>query len=294
MEACLRGIPCVSSDVFGLPEANCNPNLVVHATLSFDHARGTLLHGVSNAQLEDRLGANPKLPSREERSSNIIASTRQSATDEEARPFEEQLRRLLMDEASLRAESAICRERFVAFARRREHGLRRELERIAAVRSPPTRADAWCEALEDVRERGYRVRALSGADVVQRHSDCGDEPAADDTDDRSGDLKVESSSADGDAWLDELRPAVSYRVVHAPLVFVRRAPATDAEVLATLPTGTAFEADAMRNGWVRIARDIVPLTGGAARRGWALVDGAKIGLGTLLERVPKIEHAPCR
>merc|ERR1712185_322414 len=31
MEACLRGIPCISSDVFGLPEANANPNLVVHA-----------------------------------------------------------------------------------------------------------------------------------------------------------------------------------------------------------------------------------------------------------------------
>ena len=33
MEACLRGIPCVSSDVFGLPEANANPNLVVPASL---------------------------------------------------------------------------------------------------------------------------------------------------------------------------------------------------------------------------------------------------------------------
>ena len=39
MESCLRGIPCISSDVFGLPEANSNARLVVHASLSYDHAR---------------------------------------------------------------------------------------------------------------------------------------------------------------------------------------------------------------------------------------------------------------
>ena len=71
MEACLRGLPCVSSDVFGMREANPNPRLVVHASLSYDHARGTLHHGVSNAQLEERLGADPPLPSAERRAANL-------------------------------------------------------------------------------------------------------------------------------------------------------------------------------------------------------------------------------
>ena len=67
MESVLRGIPCVSSDVFGLPEANPNARLVVRTKLCFDHARGSLHHGESNDELERRLGADPPLPSAEER-----------------------------------------------------------------------------------------------------------------------------------------------------------------------------------------------------------------------------------
>ena len=56
-EAMLRAIPVVSSDVFGLPEANRNARLVVPTALAYDHARGTLHHGTTNDALEATLGA---------------------------------------------------------------------------------------------------------------------------------------------------------------------------------------------------------------------------------------------
>lgn len=56
MEAVLRGIPCVSSDWGGLPEANPHPELRVRATLAYDHARGVVHHGMSNYELEEVLG----------------------------------------------------------------------------------------------------------------------------------------------------------------------------------------------------------------------------------------------
>ena len=44
MEALVRGVPCVSSDACGLPEANRNAHLVAPASLSYDFARGTPRH----------------------------------------------------------------------------------------------------------------------------------------------------------------------------------------------------------------------------------------------------------
>ena len=52
-------------------------------------------------------------------------ATSEVATVEEVLPFERVLRRLIEDEEYLRSQAAICRERFYAFAKERENGLRR-------------------------------------------------------------------------------------------------------------------------------------------------------------------------
>ena len=75
---------------------------------------------------------------------------------------------------------------------------------------------------------------------------------------------------------------VSYKVVHSPIVFVRRAPAIDAEILTMMPAGMSFTVDARRGGWVRTAQSINPIGGGKRAQGWALVDGSSVGLGALL------------
>ena len=71
-----------------------------------------------------------------------------------------------------------------------------------------------------------------------------------------------------------------YRVAHAPFVFVRAAPSTDAEMLTVLLPRSVVAADAERDGWLRLAE---PLRRG--RVGWVLREGARIGLGTLMESV---------
>ncbi len=45
-----------------------------------------------------------------------------------------------------------------------------------------------------------------------------------------------------------------------------------------LPGGAKLTADAEMDGWVRLEKAV------GARRGWALVDGAEVGLGLLLHR----------
>jgi len=67
-------------------------------------------------------------------------------------------------------------------------------------------------------------------------------------------------------------------VAHAPFVFLRAAPSTKAEVLSLAAAGQLLDVDAERDGWLRTA---APVRDG--RRGWALVDGAQLGLGRLLE-----------
>ena len=57
MEALVRGIPCVSSDACGLPEANRYAPLVAPAALCYDFTRGALRRGLTNAALEQELGA---------------------------------------------------------------------------------------------------------------------------------------------------------------------------------------------------------------------------------------------
>ena len=291
MEACLRGIPCVSSDVFGLPEANLNANLVVHTTLSYDHARGTLHHDMSNDQLEKALGASPSLPQAQDRAVNVKRTTlTEVATAEEVRPFEQLITRLFEDSIFLRTQAASCRDRFYAFAKAHEHGLRREFESAAARRAAPTTPEEvlWTEAVDNVRARGVGVVSITPQDcTMPKRGAGGDDPAADD-----GAAHGESdgpSDTIGGVRLEVLSTPMDYRVVHKPMVFVRTAPATDASVLSALPTGTRFSVDVVRRGWVRVAVPIEPMGGGKAHRGWALIDGsterATAGIGALLERV---------
>ena len=283
MEACLRGIPCISSDVFGLVEANSNPRLVVHASLSYDHARGTLHHGVSNTQLEARLGPSPALPSDAERAANVDAATAQEATADEVAPFEAKLLELLDDESALRREAAECRRAFLAFAEEHEGGLQRELTSVAARRGADAGADAdaaWESGADAARRQGRTVQPLALSELKQARRGAGaEEPAAEGA---PGTARSEAAAA---ADAIELLPEVAaFRVVHSPYVFLRAAPAVDAQVYSIVMGGTALRVDAIRKGWVRTATCLQPLPGGEPRQAWALVDGATLGLGTLLER----------
>ena len=103
---------------------------VVHAALSFDHARGSLLHGVSNDQLEQRLGPSPGLPSAEERAAAVSRSVGQLASDEEVVPFEAAILPLLTDQAVLQEQSAFCRRTFCEFAREHQGALGRMLDAL--------------------------------------------------------------------------------------------------------------------------------------------------------------------
>ena len=62
---------------------------------------------------------------------------------------------------------------------------------------------------------------------------------------------------------------------------VREAPSLDATALGVKRQGELFEADAEHEGWVRL-KEPVP----SGHVVWALVDGARLNLGRLLERVP--------
>ena len=106
-EAMLRAIPVVSSDVFGLPEANRNARLVVPTALAYDHARGTLHHGTTNDALEATLGADPPLPSALARGRAAAAAADAEATADEVAPYAALLTALLApDGERLRRESA--------------------------------------------------------------------------------------------------------------------------------------------------------------------------------------------
>jgi hypothetical protein len=318
MEACSRAIPCVSSNVFGLAEANTNPRLLAHAALSYDHARGTLHHGVSNAQLEQRLGAHPSLPSNAERAAAVAVATLEEATVEEVLPFEALLRPLLEDEATLRRESLSSRDAFLAFAGVREGGLERELSAVAARRPPmPARpsdchddghddshedghgALRWCSAAEEAARRGVRVRSIGFADIQQPMHAKGaitDELTVTDDEAAGGAQHGAIGRAHGhdpaaddgahDGAIHVLASRAIYRVVHKPFVFLRAAPATDAAVHNVVQAGSIIEVDAVRDGWVRTAAPFPQLEGGPSKQAWALLDGRALGLGTLLESSP--------
>lgn len=297
MEALLRGIPCVSSDVLGMPEANGNRELVCEARLCFDHAKGALLHGVNNAQLEQSLGAHPPLHDPRQRSAALAASVAEEATDHEVEPFEAPLRRLLTDDEYLRRQSARCRDIFVAFARQCEGGVARLLR--AAPDEAVNRAgvNGACGAgAQGERAHGAGVKPTDGACVngasVAHRPVTGAEAAA-----ANGavlvpvatlDLKAqlashaESHAAAAALGARVLRTPARYRVAFKPLIYLRAAPSTRAAILSVAPAQTLIEADmtvdSAEGRWVRSQRPVTVEP--VARRGWALERAEQ--LGTLL------------
>eukprot|EP00966_Prymnesium_polylepis_P104129 2411203-Prymnesium_polylepis.1 len=70
----------------------------------------------------------------------------------------------------------------------------------------------------------------------------------------------------------------AYRVVHAPYVYLRAGPSQEHKVLGVAQQGTRLQMDAESNGWYRTRAVVAD-----GEQGWVLLDGAKIGLGVLLE-----------
>ena len=70
----------------------------------------------------------------------------------------------------------------------------------------------------------------------------------------------------------------AYRVVHSPFVYYRSGPSQDGSVLGVAPHGTRIEVDAECGGWLRSTAIVAD-----GQKGWVLLDGSKVGLGTLLE-----------
>ena len=80
---------------------------------------------------------------------------------------------------------------------------------------------------------------------------------------------------------------MAFRVVHAPFVFLRTAPAIDAAVHHILQYGDVLEASASHFGWVRSSTRQPGMNGASLQYGWALLDGSSIGLGPLLQPEPR-------
>ncbi|KAL1525569.1 hypothetical protein AB1Y20_020423 [Prymnesium parvum] len=259
MEAVVRGIPCVSSDWGGLPEANPNPTLRVRATLAYDHARGVLHHGLTNEELEEALAKAPmrddEAPEPTARLKAVALAVDEEATEDEARPFADLVRWLLDDEAALRRESERSRRSFVEFATRRQGEFARMLQSLAAT-------DVGHEG-GGVHERARRA----GFDLVQLVEE----------DLRRDALATEAIVRER---MEAIDPPAAFQVVHKPMVYLRAAPSLEAEIVGAALAGMLILMDAQLDGWVRTA-DPVSKTG---RHAWGLVDGAGIGLGCLLKR----------
>jgi len=129
------------------------------------------------------------------------------------------------------------------------------------------------------------VVRLTHAEAVKSRKTRSDEPDAAAEGAAGG--EEDGAAAGADDKLERLDPSATYRVVHAPFIFLRAAPARDAEVMSVLTTAMEFEADALRCGWVRTAKPVAPMADKEAkpRKAWALIDGAEAGLGQLLKRV---------
>jgi glycosyltransferase involved in cell wall biosynthesis len=299
MEALLRAIPCVSSDVLGMPEANRNPELVCETRLCFNHAKGSLIHGLNNAQLELRLGARPPLHDSRHRSAALAASVTEEATDHEVEPFETALRRLLTDGEYLHRQSARCREVFVDFARQCEGGVARLL-RAGGVNGAVLNGAGAAAAPESAGgvngacNGAGGASALTGAGVQLRSSVNGASVNGADAAAVNGavlvpvatfDLKphlpshAESDAAAAALGARALRTPARYRVTFKPLIYLRAAPSTRAAILNVAPAGTLIEADmtvdSAEGRWVRSQRPVMVQP--VARRGWALERADRLG-----------------
>ena len=79
----------------------------------------------------------------------------------------------------------------------------------------------------------------------------------------------------------ELRLQKCYYEVVPAGVKVRQAPSLDAPTLGYRRQKMVCECDAEQGGWVRLAERLE-----LGLEGWMLIDGAALGLGQLLKRVP--------
>ena len=93
------------------------------------------------------------------------------------------------------------------------------------------------------------------------------------------------------------RRRAEWRVVHAPRVAVRESPGTNAKMLGSRAHGDTVCAEREENGWIKLGKASIlcaccagnlPLRDLSAdgTAGWMLIDGASVGLGPLLERLP--------
>ena len=79
-----------------------------------------------------------------------------------------------------------------------------------------------------------------------------------------------------------------YRVVHRPRVAVRAEPSVKAAIVYALAAGEVFHVEAeLASGWVKVAADEAWVH--QIQEGYVLIDGAELGLGRLLERLPDEE-----
>ena len=172
-EAMLRAIPVVSSDVFGLPEANRNARLVVPTALAYDHARGTLHHGTTNDALEATLGADPPLPSALARGRAAAAAADAEATADEVAPYAALLTALLApDGERLRRESAASRAAAVDFVATRAGGLRALLAPLVDEAALPPEGGGG-GVIGALRAAGRKVVNVARDDLVPpQRSDC--------------------------------------------------------------------------------------------------------------------------
>ena len=290
MEALLRGVPCVSSDVFGLPEANLNPRLVCHASLCFDHVQGELLRGVTNEELAERIGAvAPPLPAQDVHSRHYDDALNAEATDDEARPFEKALLPLLTDDDALRSEAAVGYNAFTRFATERADGFaelvhaisRQERQGAAEAEADGRRAAEDAPRLKAPnRVAGHRhtwrrqgaqrppsslsaqqswpaaseIASLAGLRaprVVQTDLQQGAQHAA--ADPGSGATGTGEALPPGVEWLV---PTRRYRCICRPFCCVRAAPSFRAAVADLVIADQVLEVDAISGtDWVRTAKD---------------------------------------
>lgn len=94
----------------------------------------------------------------------------------------------------------------------------------------------------------------------------------------SRDPALSVASAAASSQVRTLAGPRAFRVVHKPFVYIRDAPGTDAGMLGIARPGTIIQADAERDGWLRLTK-----AWKGVKRGWVLEHGGSLGLGPLLE-----------
>lgn len=98
---------------------------------------------------------------------------------------------------------------------------------------------------------------------------------------RAGTKVPPTVTADLDAGLRQFDAPVQYAVTHAPWIYLRAEPSTDAEVVAVSRPGKILWMSHALDGWLRTADPVHQ-----QQYGWALEAGTQLGLGVLLTPVP--------